>query len=521
MKVHNKHTWPVILITLCLVSFLVISSTVGFVSNDAPNRVERITPNPENNDQTQVFDIEIDQGSIYDGKPQAVEPQRAQTSYVSRSGTRKADTCWPMLSNTADRIGVSSSAIPGSGAVLWSNKTALSYASPVTANNRVFMATNAGYIACYEETTGNLCWQTQLSIKTNNSAVSTPAVSSGFIIAFCSGDGTLYKLNIYTGEINWTYKLPGKGTTINAAHIDYPILIYQGQVLFGAPNKYFYCLNETTGKLVWRFKTLQGLSYDYGITSGAAAFGSSIYFGANDGYLYAMDLDGFLDSVNDGPWQLEGVNISNTDGDVLWKFFTGDSICSTPAVINNYVYVTVGIHDSSFSNYNIFKIFCINRNTGLLVWEYQTENHLVSSPAIEGDKVIFGSLDGKIYCLTTTSNTSQWKPFPTTGEVWSSPAVSIAGLGGKLVVGATDGKLYCIYTHNGVSDWQRILDGAITSSPALGNNRIFVNTRKGTLYCLGAADTELPKIINTTPMVDEINVPVSNYITITFDEPIK
>ena len=47
--------------------------------------------------------------------------------------------------------------------------------------------------------------------------------------------------------------------------------IYKNHVLFGAPDRYFYCLNESTGKLIWRYKTYEGWTYDYGIAGGAAA----------------------------------------------------------------------------------------------------------------------------------------------------------------------------------------------------------------------------------------------------------
>jgi outer membrane protein assembly factor BamB len=439
------------------------------------------------------------------------------SSCYTRSSTRSGGKEWPMFRNTPDRSGKSTSSIPSFVNLLWSNPGLVSYTSPVVKYGNVYMSTIDGNLHCFEETTGNLCWRVKLT-SSKFATLSTPAINQGFIILFNNGDGKVFRLNAYTGELNWTYTLPGKAAKLNVSKIDQPILIYKGNVIFGAPDKYFYCLNETSGKLVWRYKTQLGLSFDYGITGGAAAISNEVYFGANDGYLYAMDFDGFLDSTNDGSWIIEP-STTKKDGDVLWKFYTGDSICSTPAVFNDYVYVTVGPCNSSLDDYKIFKIFCLNRNTGVKVWDYTTENHIVSSPAVAENKVFFGSLDGNIYCLATDTNTSQWTPLATGGEVWSSPAVSITGSTEKLVIGSTDGYLYCIYTQTGVIEWQNKFDGPITSSPALANGRIFIHTQQGKLICIGPTDNEPPTILQTYPADNDTDIPVSNLLSIRFSEP--
>ena len=425
---------------------------------------------------------------------------------------------WPMFKNTPARTGVSSSAFPNSGTELWNYQIGPSFASPVLAYGKIFISNNNGTVYCFEETTGKLRWSTRVTSKAD-AAVSTPAVSSGYVFVFSSGDGSLYRLDALTGSLNWTYKLPGKNTTLYAQNIDHQILVYKGEVFLGAPNRIFYCINETTGKLVWKYETQLGLTYDYGICGGAAAVGDEVYFGANDGYIYAMDINGFKNG-NDGVWQAEQ-NISNLNGDVLWKYNVGDSICSTPAVFIDYVYITVGVPNSSIINNNIYKIICLNRNTGSLVWNYKTGNHIVSSPAIAENRVYFGSLDGKIYCLSTDTNITQWAPRSTTGEIFGSPAVWPDGASGRLLIGSTDGKLYCYNAQTGTTAWEKMLDSAIISSPAVVNNRIFINSKLGKLYCLGSPDTKMLRIISTTPAQDETGVPVSRNIRVEFNEPIQ
>jgi outer membrane protein assembly factor BamB len=514
MKTNIKQPRSILVgnvLIVILIIMICLSQSSFFQVNDTNDRGEDIQDlriiNDENLDNPVVLNNEYSN-------------LLSSLSVTGRGTSRNSAEGWEMFKKSVARTGVTSSSIPAEANVLWTNNSGLSFASPVAAYNRIYMASNSGYIDCYEETTGNLLWRTQLSERTKYSAISTPAINDEHLIAYCSGDGTVYRINAYTGELNWTFVLSGVNTTINASNIDHPILIYNDKVLFGAPDRYLYCLDELNGKLIWKYKTGLGLTYDYGISGGAAVYGDSVYIGANDGYLYALDLDGFIDNSNNGTWQLE-TDTSKKAGDVLWKFYTGDSISSTPVVTDNYVYITVGIPDSLLSNYYIYKIFSINRNSGFKVWDYKTGNHIISSPAVTGDKVIFGSLDGKIYCLGTGSNTSQWAPVSTTGEVWSSPVVSTAGANDKLIIGSTNGNLYCLYVHNGVSVWQKKLDSAIRSSPIIANDRVFVHTSSGKLYSLGQSDIKLPIVQSTVPVNDEADVPVSSIISIEFDEPVK
>ena len=430
----------------------------------------------------------------------------------SSSRARNQATQWPMLKNSNDRQGASNSSLPTTPSVLWMNHTAPTYASPIVAYNRIYMATGNGYIYCFEETTGKLRWKATLTSK-ENAAVSTPAINSGHLIAFSSGDGKVYRINAYNGDIVWSYTLSEDTATLNLTYIDHPILIHNGYVLFGAPNRYFYCLRETTGELVWKFKTQEGLTNDYGIAGGAAAVGNDIYFGANDGYLYAMDLNGLTDG-NQG-WSLEDQTDAK-DGDVIWKYFAGDSICSTPVVYNNNIYITVGNHNSTSGFFNIYKIFCLDRINKSIIWDYKTTDHIVSSPAVTGNWVYFGCLDGNIYCLAANSNTSRWLPFSTGDPIWSSPAVA----SGKMVIGSFNSKVYCLYSNNGGIDWVKELDGPVTSSPAIANNRVIINSKHGTLYSIGPADQTPPTIKNTLPMQNALDVPVSSYIEIQFNEPL-
>lgn len=84
-----------------------------------------------------------------------------------------------------------------------------------------------------------------------------------------------------------------------------------------------------------------------------------------------------------------------------------------------------------------------------LLWTFQTQGAVESSPAIVDGKAYIGSFDGYLYCLDLAMGKPDWK-FKTTGGVKSSPCVD----SGKVYIGSTnqvDGKggFYCVDSKSG------------------------------------------------------------------------
>lgn len=77
--------------------------------------------------------------------------------------------------------------------------------------------------------------------------------------------------------------------------------------------------------------------------------------------------------------------------------------------------------------------------SGDLVWSYQTEGVVTSSPALSGGRVFFGSHDGSVYCLDAADGGFVWS-YQTGHWVYSSPAV----VGGRVYVGGYDARIYCV-----------------------------------------------------------------------------
>jgi len=128
------------------------------------------------------------------------------------------------------------------------------------------------------------------------------------------------------------------------------------------------------------------------IESSAAIVGSTVFVGSHKGELVALSLD---------------------NGSVYWKFSTGNPIGeSSPAYGNGVVYI------GDLGGW----INAINASDGRKLWAFKTNNEIKSSPVVVGDRVLIGSYDEHLYCLSVRSGSLLWK-------FCASAAAMIAGSG--------------------------------------------------------------------------------------------
>lgn len=177
-----------------------------------------------------------------------------------------------------------------------------------------------------------------------------------------------------------------------------------------------------------------------------------IYFGSDDGRLYALD----------------------PDGTPRWTFAAGGAIRASPAV--GPVAIYFGSDDGNF--------YALDPD-GSLLWTFAAGGPIRSAPIVGPDGTIyFGSDDGKLYALNP-DGTPRWE-FATGGEVRTSPAL---GPDGAVYVGSADGKLYAL-SPDGEFKWAFAAGGTILSSPAVGDDGlIYFGADDGKLYVLNPSGT--------------------------------
>ena len=143
---------------------------------------------------------------------------------------------------------------------------------------------------------------------------------------------------------------------------------------------------ESDGGFLWQMthkKLVAGRVNDWpeqGVCSSPAVADNIVYYVSNRAEVMALDVEGFRDGENDGPFKDEE-NTSEIDGDVIWTLnmyddlavFPHNMAATSPLIVGDILYVNTsnGVDESHvnipFPEAPSF--LAINRHTGELVWE--------------------------------------------------------------------------------------------------------------------------------------------------------
>jgi len=128
-------------------------------------------------------------------------------------------------------------------------------------------------------------------------------------------------------------------------------------------------------------------------------------------------------------------------------------------------------------------LYCIDPN-GILLWIYQTEAELTSSPSLGSDQTTYvGDANGILHAVDS-AGVELWT-YATGGPIYGAPAVSDNDW---IYVASEDGTLYAL-DKNGAEQWRfqthgpGIFEGAILASPTIGPD--------GSIYTCGLYDPNL------------------------------
>jgi eukaryotic-like serine/threonine-protein kinase len=156
---------------------------------------------------------------------------------------------------------------------------------------------------------------------------------------------------------------------------------------------------------------------------------------------------------------------------VLWTYQTDFIISSSPVVVHGRVYVGSWDRD----------IYCFEMDSGDLLWNYSTFSEITSSPAVVNGRVYVGSQDTYLYCLDAIDGSLLWA-FKTGFIVETSPTV----VDDRVFFGSSDGSLYCLNTEDGSLAWEYETNSALVSSPAIFDEKIYVGIVNGDFICLNS-----------------------------------
>ncbi len=349
---------------------------------------------------------------------------------------------------------------------VWTFKTGGEiWSSPVVDRGVVYIGSNDGSIRALKEESGELVWLR----KTGGWVMGRPTIDGEHLYAL-SDDGFLYKLETKDGTEIWKFDthggsvkrvMPNPPESTDYDYLTAAATIAGGTVYIGSADKKLYAVDAGTGQEKWHFDTQDIVRSTPAVSEGTVIFGSrdhnvyavdaktgalkwkydtlrevvssalvaahTVYIGSRDSNLFAFDADtgkikwkffywtSWVESsarirddilyIGSSDYQ-QLLAIDAASGKQIWKFDTGGSAWSTPAVTSSLVYIgAVGIPDNGYIDHH-GAFFAVDRATGKLVWRYPMSAvpglrcyGVASSPAVDRGLVFVGGIDGTLYAF--------------------------------------------------------------------------------------------------------------------------
>jgi len=263
-----------------------------------------------------------------------------------------------------------------------------------------------------------------------------------------------------TFEIKWSFETGG-------AIASSPIVV-DGRVFVGSDDGCLYCVNLEDGSEVWKVQT------EDIIEAPPLYHDGMVYIGASDFFIYALDA---------------------ATGELKWKKETGDTILGGANVVElegEPARIVVGSYDAS--------LYCFDAKSGEQLWTFPTQDRVNGTPAVIGERIIFGGCDSILYIVNGADGTES-------GRRTLGADCHIAGS-----VGVDDGIVYFGHYGNALvavdlktlePKWvyDQTREGFF-SAPAIGETHVVIGGRDSMVHCVDRATGEGAWTFETRRKVD-------------------
>jgi len=315
--------------------------------------------------------------------------------------------------------------------------------SPVIDNKKIYFGSDDGNVYAIDAESGREIWRRS----TKGPVPSTPAVAAG-IVYFASYDGNFYALNAETGALKWKFATGGErrfeakglhGMQPKNQTIADPFDIYlsspvvaDGLVYFGSGDGNLYALDAATGDLRWKFKTGD-------VVHASPAFVNGVVFvGSWDSYFYAVDA-----KTGKEKWRFHGGEDPLIHNQVGFQ--------SSPAVIDGTVYT--GCRDA--------QVYALDVATGKEKWRFDNAlSWVITSPGVTRGKVFFATSDSSLYHMADAVTGKSLVRQQGKAYMFSSPAIA----GEVVIIGVLNGTLEARDANTGELLWDYQTDASKRNS---------------------------------------------------------
>ncbi len=376
------------------------------------------------------------------------------TIKVANADNQSSDTnSWPMFRGDLGHSGYSASTSPSTNKTLWTQQTGGAvFSSPSVSEGVVYVSSGDGNLYALDATYGSQLWRSQIGCF---NTLSSPAIANGVLYVGSDG-GNIFALNQTTGVEIWTYSITGQRVDYSSPTVSDGI-IYIGSYSYTYNDNYttinydgyLNALNASDGRLVWQ-------DHIGAVVSSQAVVNGVVYAGSMSG--------------NASRGSVFALNAAN--GAQIWSVQT-EAVVSSPAVVNNVVYIA-SINGT---------VYALNSLTGNKVWNYQTNEQIMGSPAISSGVVYIDGLsnnDHALFALDAYTGNQLWTS--PVGAAFSSPTVA----DGVVFVGSTDGAVYAVNDSTGSTVWSyhSSSHAYVYSSPCVVEGVVYIGSADGNVYAI-------------------------------------
>jgi Ca-activated chloride channel family protein len=178
------------------------------------------------------------------------------------------------------------------------------------------------------------------------------------------------------------------------------------------------------------------------------------------------------------------VAVKTKEGKVGWKVvIPGNHPLATPAVADGKVFIGGG--------FGSYEFYAFDAKTGKEAWLYPTGDDGPTAAVVEGGYIAFNTESCELEIITMDGK-PVWKK--RLGDpLMSMPAISK----GKVYMAYPDSnagnqhKLACFDVKTGKEYWTKNIAGDIITAPVIQDDKIFLTTLEGTMYCFHEQDGSL------------------------------
>jgi outer membrane protein assembly factor BamB len=227
--------------------------------------------------------------------------------------------------------------------------------------------------------------------------------------------------------------------------IEFPAVVDHGVAFIGNQVGTIRAFDMRDGTLLWRRPTPH-----VELASSLAVYGQVVVIHGMDAHVYVR---------------------SRRNGRLLWRFYAGSPIESSPVVRKGIDY---------FGTWNGY-VYALNLGTHKLRWSYRAGYKITSSASFGRGTMYIGDYGGRLLALSPASGHLRWSA-SVNGRIYGTPAYS----NGRIFVPSSTGASLTAFSARGRRLWSVHTGSYVYSSPAVWGGRVFFGSYNGVLYGVSA-----------------------------------